>query len=100
MFRNVRDLLSGELRRELQQRVDELLEATADTNDTIDKLRESIDRLTAALQKCERPDPAALAALKSASEQWRAAADRMHESATEVVKAMKHVEDRVDSILG
>jgi methyl-accepting chemotaxis protein len=100
MFRNVRDLLSGELRRELQQRVDELLEATADTNDTIDKLRESIDRLTAALQKCERPDPAALAALKSASEQWRAAADRMHESTAEVTRAMRDLEDRVDGMLG
>jgi hypothetical protein len=44
--------------------------------------------------------PAALAALKSASEQWRAAADRMHESATEVTRAMRDLEDRVNGMLG
>jgi len=99
MFRNVRDLLTGELRQELKQRVDDLLNATADTNDTIDKLRQSIDKLTAALQQGGRLDPAALAELKSISAQWRASADRMHESATKVVEAMKEVEDKAASFL-
>jgi len=99
MFRNVRDLLSGDLRQELQQRVDDLLAATADTNDTIDKLRQSIDKLTAVLQQGGRLDPATLAELKSISAQWRASADRMHESVTKVVVAMNDVKDKVSGIL-
>ena len=99
MFRNVRDLLSGELRQELQQRVDDLLKATADTNDTIDKLRQSIDKLTAVLQQGGRLDPAALAELKSISAQWRATADRMHESTTKVVEAIRELEDKASGIL-
>jgi len=90
MFR-VRDMITGDLR----ERVDELLDAVADTNDTIDKLRESIDRLTAALQSGARPDQSTISALRAATADWARAANAMKESVNGVREALDDLKKRL-----
>jgi len=90
MFR-VRDIVTGDLK----DRVNELLDATADTNNTIDELRKSIDRLTAVLQSGGRLDPSTLAGLKSITADWVKAADSMKASAATVNQALNDLEKKL-----
>ena len=95
MFRNVRDLVSGDLRKEIKERVDDLLEATADTMDSVDKLRQSIDKLTAQLAS-GRVDQGTISELKSITGEWRAATDKLYQSSVTVRDTVKDLANRLE----
>lgn len=97
MFRSVRDLVTGDLRKELQQRVDDLLNATADTMDTVDKLRESIDRLTAQLAS-GRVDPATVSELKSLTASWKSTTERLYQSSQVVHDTVEDLANRLSQM--
>jgi len=62
------DVLSGRLRQEMRQRVDEVLKCGNEWSQTAHKLIEALDRLTGSIQK-GNPNPADVKAIARGSKQ-------------------------------
>jgi polyhydroxyalkanoate synthesis regulator phasin len=86
-------IITGELRKQLKERIDELLKANEATQQKIEQLSKSIDNLAAIIQQqpAQRLDPETSKQITDISADWKVSTAKLFDTSKLVVDALREL---------
>jgi len=92
-------IITGELRKQLKERIDELLKANEATQQKIEQLSKSIDNLAAIIQQQQRLNPDTSKQVAEFSAEWKVSASKLLDTSKLVVDALRELVTEINKNL-